>query len=158
MKPRPSLPQWVVAGLIESTAQSHSGAREQSLRKPNPFKADLSPLSVPPRLIGKYNKENALNQIKWLWIFYGYRGGTALEYISAICPSSKISKQYYNATGYHHISHLLNLNNMTSHNSCISYPPDIPSNISRAKQYEATGHKSQIYWRVTFAWRVISAW
>lgn len=30
--------------------------------------------------------------------------------------------------------------------------PDIPSNISRAKQYEATGHKSQIYWCVTPAW------
>lgn len=63
MKPRPSLPQWVVAALIESTAQSHSGAGEPSLRKPNPFKADLSPLSVLLRLIGKYNKGNAFNQI-----------------------------------------------------------------------------------------------
>lgn len=158
MKPRPSLPQWVVAALIESTAQSHSGAGEQSLRKPNPFKADLSPLSVPPRLIGTCNKENALNQIKWLKIFYSYRGGTALKYISAICPCARISKQYCHATSDHHISHPLNLNDMTSHNSCISYPPDIPSNISRAKQYEATGHKSQIYWHVTSAWRAISAW
>lgn len=122
MKPRPSWPQRVAAPLIESAAQSHSGAREHSLRKPNPFKADLSTLSGPPRLIGKHNKENALNHIKW--IFYGRRGGKALEYRSATCQRiKKTSKQYLNATGYHHISHLLNLSNMTSHNSCISYPP-----------------------------------
>lgn len=82
----------MVAALIESAAQSHSGAGEQSLRKPNPFKADLSPLSVPTRLIGTYNKENALNQVKWLRIFYSYRGGTALKFISAICPSAHVQE------------------------------------------------------------------
>lgn len=81
MKPRPSLPQREAAALIESAAQSHSGAREHSARKPNPFKADLSTLSAPPRLIGKHNKENSLNHIKWT--FYGQRGGKAVEYLSA---------------------------------------------------------------------------
>lgn len=157
MKPRPSLPQWVVAALIESAAQSHSGARSQGRRKPNPFKADPSTLSAPPRLIGKNNKEKALNHIKW--IVYGRRGGNALEYRSATCQCiKKTSQPYQNATGYHHISHLLNWSNMTSHNSCISYPSDIPSNILSSKQYEATGHKIQIYRCVTSAWRTISAW
>lgn len=43
--------------LIESTAQTHSGAGELSLRKPNPFKADPSPFAIAPALIGNYIKK-----------------------------------------------------------------------------------------------------
>lgn len=152
MKPRPSLPQWAVAALIESTAQSHSGAGVPSLRKPNPFKEDLSPLSVPPRLIEKYNKEKALIQMNWLWIFYVQRWsnfGISLSHLS-VCENIQTIQLVIT------IFHIrLTLNNMTSHNSYISYPPDMPSNTSRAKQYEGTGHKTQIHKCIASAWSVI---
>lgn len=156
MKPRPSLPQWVVAVLIESTAQSHSGAEEPSLRKPNPFKTDLSPLSAPPRLIGTYNRKMHLRGYN----VYEYFMATKVARLWYILQPPFILQKIPNniITHYHHISHPLKVNNMTSHKSCISYPLDPPSNISRAKQYEATGHKSQTYWCVTSAWKVISAW
>lgn len=117
------------------------------------------PYRAPPGLIGKYNKGNA--EIRWLWMPCSCRGAAAFgKYPSAACQCAIIPKRYYTVptTGCRHISHLLNLNSITTHNSRVSYPADMPSNILRAKQYEATGHISQIYWCVTSAWRVISGW
>lgn len=100
--------------------------------------------------MGKYKKKkrNALKWIKTAMMFYGHVEVALPGNIFQ--PSARAQKHPNNITTQAAITIFhIRLTWIIWHliTPVFHIPPDIPSNISGAKQYEATGHKSPIYWR-----------